>query len=551
MAEESQERELQQTPTWAVAGVCAVMILSSFILEKGLCRIGMWLTRKQKRALYEALDKIKEELMVMGFISLLLTFSQGYISKICIPSKVADHMLPCALTGHTLEEGEVNQNSLHLNKRRLLMAAGSSHSCHEGFVPLITVEAAHQLHILIFFLAIFHVFYSAATMMLGRLKIRGWKEWERETLSPDYELTNDPSRFRLTHQTTFVKAHNGFWAKIPFFFYVGCFFRQFFRSVTRADYLTLRNGFITAHIAPGGQFNFQKYIKKSLEDDFKVVVGVSPVLWASFVIFLLLNVKGWHTLFWASILPMIVILAIGTKLQAILTGMALEITERHSVVQGIPLVKGSDEYFWFSRPQLILHLLHFTLFQNAFQITYFLWILYEFGLRSCFHDKKIFVLIKITIGIGAMILCSYSTLPLYALVTQMGSHIKKAIFDEQTSKALKKWHMEVKKKQENKEKSPSIQTQGGSSKSSKSSKNPLRRYSSGPTLHRFMTTGHSTHLPSYVELQSDGEGDEESAQASLIGKVDNHAESEMTVLPTRTEINGEDDRSAKPNSNPI
>ncbi|XP_021714088.1 MLO-like protein 10 isoform X1 [Chenopodium quinoa] len=534
------ERMLHQTPTWAVAGVCAFIILISFILEKGLHRVGTWLTKKQKRALYEALDKVKEELMVMGFISLLLTFSQGYIAKICIPSNFADHMLPCELQSRDL--GEENRRRLLWNKRRVLVSGGVSHHCPKDQVPLITVDAAHQLHILIFFLAVFHVLYSAATMMLGRLKIKGWKAWEYETSSINYELRNDPSRFRLTHQTTFVRTHNSFWTRIPFFFYVGCFFRQFYRSVARSDYMTLRNGFITAHIAPGSQFNFQKYIKKSLEDDFIVVVGVSPLLWASFVIFLLLNVKGWHTLFWASILPLLVILAVGTKLQAILTRMALEIKERHAVVQGIPLVQGSDEYFWFSRPQFILHLLHFTLFQNAFQITYFLWILYEFGLKSCFHDRHIFVLIKIIIGIGAMVLCSYSTLPLYALVTQMGSNLKKSIFDEQTSKALTKWHMGVKRKQEHTtEKSPSTQTLGGSPKSISNSK---RRHSSGPILHRFMTTGHSTHLPSYVELHvTDGEGDE-------ISKVDdNHGESEMALLSTRKEIKQGDDLFGTPSQN--
>jgi len=37
---ESGERKLDQTPTWAVAGVCAVIILISFVLEKGLHRVG-------------------------------------------------------------------------------------------------------------------------------------------------------------------------------------------------------------------------------------------------------------------------------------------------------------------------------------------------------------------------------------------------------------------------------------------------------------------------------------------------------------------------------
>jgi len=58
-----------------------------------------------------------------------------------------------------------------------------------------------------------------------------------------------------------------------------------------------------------------------------------------------------------------IILAVGTKLQAILAKMAIEITERHAVVQGMPLVQGSDKYFWFGQPQLVLHLIHFALFQ--------------------------------------------------------------------------------------------------------------------------------------------------------------------------------------------
>lgn len=61
-----------------------------------------------------------------------------------------------------------------------------------------------------------------------------------------------------------------------------------------------------------------------------------------------------------------IVLAVGTKLQAIITKMALEIQERHAVVQGIPLVQVGDKYFWFNRPKLLLFLIHFTLFQVFF-----------------------------------------------------------------------------------------------------------------------------------------------------------------------------------------
>ncbi|XP_044508799.1 MLO-like protein 10 isoform X2 [Mangifera indica] len=443
--------------------------------------------------------------MVLGFISLILTFGQNHFAKICVSSKVADSMLPCRLDSDSdkssSSEEEHRRRLLWLEHRHLASLDSSTFKCKEGYEQLLSVTALHQLHILIFFLAVLHVVYSAITMTLGRLKIRKWKKWELETQTPDYEFSNDPSRFRLTHETSFVRAHTSFWTRIPLYFYIGCFFRQFFRSVSRADYLTLRNGFINVHLAPASKFDFQKYIKRSLEDDFKVVVGVSPVLWASFVVFLLLNVNGWQALFWASLIPLIIILAIGTELQSVLTKMAIEMTERHAVVQGIPLVQGSDQYFWFGRPQLVLHLIHFTLFQNAFQITYFLWIWYSFGLTSCFHSNLELAIVKVSLGLVVLILCSYITLPLYALVAQMGSHMKKSIFDEQTSKALKNWHKTVKKKKGGK--SPA-QFQGGSVSSTPSSLFTSRAH----TLHRFQTTGHSNHSYTYEDIEaSDVEAD--------------------------------------------
>ncbi|CAN1760927.1 MLO-like protein 8 [Linum perenne] len=464
------QRELNQTPTWAVAGVCAVIIVISIILEKILHKLGAWFTERHKRALFEALEKVKAELMVLGFISLLLNFCQNFILKICIPVEVANSMLPCpAETEHKTEGEEEHHRRLLWFEHRVLAGADTATSCKEGNVPLISANGLHQLHILIFFLAVFHVMYSFITMMFGRLKIRGWKEWEQETSSHDYEFSNDPSRFRLTHEISFVRAHTKFWTRIPVFFYIGCFCRQFFRSVSKSDYMTLRNGFITVHLAPRSKFNFQQYIKRSLEDDFKLVVGVSPVLWASFVVFLLTNIYNKAYMLLAIMSGAQIILAVGTELQSILTKMALEITEKHAVVQGIPLVQ------------------------------------YAFGLKSCFHASIKLAILKVSIGVGVLLFCSYITLPLYALVTQMGSNMKKAMFDEQTSKALKKWHMAVKKKKKQagtvKGRKSSVRTLGSGSgdasplsvDTSFTGRTLNSLGSSGHTLHRFKTTGHSTH----------------------------------------------------------
>ncbi|KAL4012532.1 hypothetical protein IC575_029635 [Cucumis melo] len=82
------------------------------------------------------------------------------------------------------------------------------------------------------------------------------------------------ARFRLTHKTSFVKAHTSFWTKLPIFFCVGCFFRQSLKFFGKADYLALSNGFIEVHFVPASKFDFQNYRKRSLEDDFKIIMGV-------------------------------------------------------------------------------------------------------------------------------------------------------------------------------------------------------------------------------------------------------------------------------------
>ncbi|PUZ40340.1 hypothetical protein GQ55_9G415400 [Panicum hallii var. hallii] len=481
-------RSLDQTPTWAVAAVCAVIVAASILLEGLLHHLGQLLSKRRKKALFDALEKVKSELMTLGFISLLLTVTGRYISRICIPEGAANTMLPCRLSVHS----EAKQPEGH-GRRHLSEDPSYFFSCPKGMVSLVSADGMHQLHIFVFFLAVFHVTFSFFTMSLGRAKTRIWKVWENETCLPTYEFQYDPSKFRLTHQTSFVRQHASCWSKSTILLYVVSFFRQFFRSVRRTDYLTLRHGFIAAHLSPGTKFNFRKYIKRSLEDDFKTVVAISPPLWASALAVMLVNVHGWHNLFWFSTIPLVLILAVGTKLQAIIAMMAIAITERHTVIQGMPVVKLSDDHFWFGKPRLVLHLIHFASFQNAFEITYFFWIWYEFGLRSCFHDNFELIIARVCLGAVVQFTCSYVTLPLYALVSQMGSQMKTTIFDEQTAKALKKWRKAVVKKKHNKGSSddPS-ETQSADTPAGGTEGSEWHRLHEVPVrhLHRYKTIAH-------------------------------------------------------------
>ena len=70
------------------------------------------------------------ELMLLGFISLLLTVGQGPITEICIPQHVAATWHPCTKEREDEMNKEVEKSVEHLglNRRRLLHLLGNGES---------------------------------------------------------------------------------------------------------------------------------------------------------------------------------------------------------------------------------------------------------------------------------------------------------------------------------------------------------------------------------------------------------------------------------------
>ncbi|XP_077222677.1 MLO-like protein 13 [Tasmannia lanceolata] len=456
MAVQEETSSLKYTPTWIVAGVCSVIVLISLCVERLLHRLGKFLIKKHQDALFEALQKLKEELMLLGFISLLLTVFQGLISHLCIPMSFSSHMLPCKKgddSSSIMHHRENFSLGLTWNRRHLLSTGTDSQHCaKQGKVPLLSIEALHQLHIFIFVLALVHVVFCATTMVLGGLKIRQWKRWEDSISREALKAEKGPESTTAAHyRHQFVKERVlGFWTKSAVVSWIISFFKQFYASVTASDYTALRSGFITTHFPTNRNFDFHKYMMRALEADFKRVVGISWYLWLFVVIFLLLNVDGWHTYFWLSFLPLILLLVVGAKLEHIITRMAQEVAERQKDdVEGPKndlierqkgdlqaAVKLSDKHFWFSRPGIVLYLIHFILFQNSFEIAFFFWIWSTYGFDSCIMEEVAYIVPRLIIGVIIQVLCSYSTLPLYAIVTQMGSMFK---VEEHTKTSLHGW----------------------------------------------------------------------------------------------------------------
>ncbi|KAK6231580.1 hypothetical protein SCA6_001653 [Theobroma cacao] len=214
---------LEHTPTWALATVCFVFISISIALEHSIHLLTNWLKRRRKAALNDAVEKLKSELMLLGFMSLLLAVTQSRISHICIPAKMADIMLPCSkqvkskitkvqaydqnfeseTSGRRFSSVSALKDDILWQIHRQLAdddqattksGAADIPYCSEGKVSLVTSKGLQQLHKFIFVLAVMQIVHSVVTMVLGRAKMRRWKAWEKETKTTEYQVANGKLR---------------------------------------------------------------------------------------------------------------------------------------------------------------------------------------------------------------------------------------------------------------------------------------------------------------------------------------------------------------------
>ncbi|CAH9117992.1 unnamed protein product [Cuscuta epithymum] len=454
-AGEEEDLTLEYSPTWVVAAVCFVIVSISLAVERILHFTGEYLKKKNQRPLYEALQIVEEELMLLGFMSLLLTVFQGRINKICVPPNTMHHMLPCPLAQEeaflAAELAPVSHDEeFHSWKLPPERVPGTGYCVAKHKVPLLSLEALHHLHMFIFVLAIVHLVFTVLTILIGGAKVRQWKHWEDEIAEANFETGPDlqPGVTDVCHHDFIRTRFVGVGKRSTIWGWLHSFSKQFYGSVSKSDYIALRMGFIMTHCRGNPKFNFHKYMMRALEDDFKKVVGISWYLWLFVIFFLLLNINGWHTYFWIAFIPFALLLAVGTKLQHVIIQLAHEVAEKHAAIEGELVVQPSDDHFWFHRPRIVLNVIHFILFQNAFEIAFFFWIWLQYGFGSCIMGQVKYIVPRLLIGVIIQVLCSYSTLPLYAIVTQMGTYFKKSIFDEHVRAGLVEWAQKAKRKKE-------------------------------------------------------------------------------------------------------
>ncbi|KAL3694515.1 hypothetical protein R1sor_008166 [Riccia sorocarpa] len=506
---------LENTPTYAVAIALSFFIGISLFIERIIHRLKKYLKRPDvdQKPLKRVLDKLTDELMLLGFISLLLTVLEDPLTKICVTHHFANSMLPCKAEKSAGDAPDTAHRRLlaslvdhSFDSRRTLVEGASDYCERKGKAPFVSLGGLHQLHIFIFVLGVTHVTYSLVSVLVGFVRVYSWKDWEPEsakkrgaqTVTPE-DSTPEPELIkklsckseleqrikekfdRTGHVFSFLDKHIRRY-KNPVTLWTICFFRQFLALVRKDEYLLFRVAF-TSTFRLEEDFHYWDYLKKAMELDFKIVIGISWWLWAFVILFLLLNVVGWYTYFWASFIPTILVLIIGTKQQHVISVIALKAKEYIYAKQDLEKQVGAtttdtgakatkkqvemttkafgakdskkqvveapkdlgealrtsaaDKLFWFNDPKLRLKIIHFVIFQNSFELAIIFWILVTFGWNSCILGHHTLVIIRIVVGAATIFLSSYSIIPIYALVTQMDSNMRmEAAFGKTVTRAL-------------------------------------------------------------------------------------------------------------------
>ncbi|XP_028237735.1 MLO-like protein 11 [Glycine soja] len=450
---EQESRPLSFTPTFSIASILSIFVGVSLLVERALHYLSSWLRKSNQKSLLAALEKMQEEMMLLGFISLLLTATSDLIANICIPLKFYNSdFAPCTRSEieEAMEKNGSKEHKLlmvstypHLNRR--ILEGINRNSCNEGYEPFVSYEGLEQLHRFIFVMAVTHISYSCLTMLLAIVKIHSWRMWENEAHKDRHSFSGITRHFAMQNQSNLVMFHRSNpLVRNTFLSWVTSFLRQFWNSVGRTDYLTLRKGFIMNHNLTL-KYDFHSYMVQSMEEDFQMIVGVSVPLWVFVVAFMLFNIKGSNLYLWIAFIPNSLVLLIGTKLQHVIATLVLENAEITGFFSEAKLTP-RDELFWFNKPELLLSLIHFILFQNAFELASFFWFWWQFGYNYCIIRNHVLLYLKLILGFAGQFLCSYSTLPLYALVTQMGTNFKAALIPEHVRDTIDYWGKAARRK---------------------------------------------------------------------------------------------------------
>eukprot|EP01025_Chloroclados_australasicus_P005895 TRINITY_DN118_c0_g1_i6.p1 TRINITY_DN118_c0_g1~~TRINITY_DN118_c0_g1_i6.p1 ORF type:complete len:662 (-),score=61.27 TRINITY_DN118_c0_g1_i6:819-2804(-) len=299
--------DLDETPRWRLSVLFMVIVVLSLVGHIGLHSLEEYFRKQKRKGLKHTLQSLKDELFALGLITLLLITLQDQLVKICVPGGDDDYGKYGSYDKYSSSSGYPTspEYSPSLGNRKLLAGTGSTFKCASGKEPLWSITVLHEIHILIFIIAVVHLVQAAGSMIIAELRVRRWKKYE--------DMSN--------HDMVPLKRKGAIKAKGRLItLWAQSFFMQFIDSVDRPIYLAIRRLFIEK-MELDDNFNFHTFVIDSMEEDFAKLVEFQWVMWLIAAIYILIPWQAWSVI-WLPCVFLLAMLIVGAKLQSVAIQLA-------------------------------------------------------------------------------------------------------------------------------------------------------------------------------------------------------------------------------------
>ena len=419
-AEAAAGKTIEEEPSWVVVVMLFSFLLVSILVEHTI----EWLHHKlhNREGLVCVLEKVKDELMLMGFISLALVALEDQLLSICIPLN-AIVGVPCFFDP---SHRQLNYTTGH--GRRLLAAASTNSLCEEGYTKFLDLSAIHHIHILIFVIAVAHISYSCILILLAETKMSKWTGWE--------SYGDDPKE---TIDLLMVPPQSYGWLK--------GFVDQFWNSLDAMGFLNLKRYFLSRN-GYKTDFQFGQYAMENLEHDFHDFVGISWWMW--FVLMAQVFCEGYgigkFSIF--AIISIFFTFYASTRSRMILTHLSRGVYDIYSEggvgnsVRQATLDKLQHEddtihngLVHHIEPEPLFYcscfdystlkfMIRYVMFQNSSSLSMSVFYLWQVGKEACYFNTRSYeaYYIQIFANVAMLVHMSLVTVPLYSTLMLVVSH---------------------------------------------------------------------------------------------------------------------------------
>ena len=471
-------RNIEETSSVYIAIMLMIFVAFSKLVESIFRYTKQWLHSHHEISLVAVLEHIKDEVMLVGTLSMVLLIAESWFASWCVPE---DTQYVPALsqdyckTIYNFSNASLSLTSKHNSGRRL--SATMRKRCPAGQTYFMDTNALHQVDFLIFWMAFTHIIYSICVVLLSRFWAYELVKWEKEILSAGKSFADGVASEEVKKPANIFEE------------YFAAFKQQFthFRAKGMDAFTAaaLRQFYIISQ-KKDQNYRFFSIVKEELEQDFDEICGIDSVLWL-FTAFSLFT-EGQGSSGAVSDIPMagtifvmILSLVIGTNLMVIIQRLILDIYSRmlsHGYTSPISLASKKDNADeekasqvgdsiltedMFEKPTPVkadmglfghgkfvwLWGIKFCMFEFSRKVTYIIFYYQQFrnedgvGGQSCYHLSRaanggISVYLSLVCCFMFIFYIGLKLIPMYSISTHVAMHQRKISYMHKLARGMHK-----------------------------------------------------------------------------------------------------------------